>query len=70
LGRIKEEVERLLKAGFILTCHYAEWISNIVHMEKMNIGKICVCVDFHNLNRATPKDECPMLVPDDLIYKA
>jgi hypothetical protein len=46
LGSIKEEVERVLKATFIRTCHYAEWISNIVPVENKNIGKIRVGVDF------------------------
>jgi hypothetical protein len=32
--RIKEEINRLLDAGFILSCRYAEWISNIVPVEK------------------------------------
>jgi hypothetical protein len=38
--RIKEEVECLLQAGFIRTCRYAEWISNIVLIEKKNTGKL------------------------------
>ena len=28
--RIKEEINRLLQAGFIQPCRYAEWVSNIV----------------------------------------
>ena len=32
--RIKEEINRLLDAGFIRSCRYAEWISNIVPVEK------------------------------------
>jgi hypothetical protein len=60
LGRIKEEVEQLLKAGFIRTCRYADWVSNIVPVEKKGSGKIRICVDFRNLNRATPKYEYPM----------
>jgi hypothetical protein len=28
--KMKEEIERLLKAGFIQPCRYAEWVSNIV----------------------------------------
>ena len=28
--RIKEEINHLLDAGFIRSCRYAEWISNIV----------------------------------------
>jgi hypothetical protein len=70
LGRIKEVVERLLKALFIRTCWYAEWVSNIVPMEKKNTGKIRVCVDFRNLNRATPKDEYPMSNAEDPINRA
>ena len=55
--RIKEEIDRLLKAGFIRPCRYAEWISNIVPIEKKNTGKIRVCINFRDLNKATPKDE-------------
>jgi hypothetical protein len=67
LGRIKEEVERLLEAKFIRTCHYVKWIFNIVPMEKKNMGKIRICVDFRNLNQATPKDRYPMPIAEDLI---
>jgi hypothetical protein len=52
---VKEEVERLLDVGFIQACQYAEWVSNIVLIEKKNTGKIWVCIDFRNLNKATPK---------------
>jgi hypothetical protein len=68
--RIKKEVEQLLEAGFIWMCQYAEWISNIVSVEKKNTGKIRVCVDFCDLNWAAPKDEYPIPVADDLINKA
>jgi hypothetical protein len=51
-------------------CRYAEWVSNIILVEKKNTGKIRICVDFRNLNRATPKDEYPMPVVDDLINRA
>jgi hypothetical protein len=67
LGKIKQEVERLLKARFMRTCRYTEWISNIVPVEKKNTGEIRLCVDFKNLNRATPKDEYPMPIADNLI---
>jgi hypothetical protein len=39
-------------------------------MEKKNTGKIWVCIDFHNLNKATPKDEYPMPKADMLINNA
>ena len=38
--RIKEETDRLLKARFIRPCRYADWVSNIVPIEKKNTGKI------------------------------
>jgi hypothetical protein len=48
--RVKEKVDWLLQAGFIQPCHYADWVSNIVSVEKKNTGKIQICVDFRNLN--------------------
>ena len=68
--RIKEEINRLLEAGFIRSCRYAEWISNIVLVEKKDLGKIRACIDFINLNKATPKDEYPMPIADMLINEA
>jgi hypothetical protein len=41
-----------------------EWVSNII------LNKILVCIDFHNLNKATPKDEYPMPITDMLINNA
>jgi hypothetical protein len=67
---VKEEVDRLLQAGFIQPCHYADWDSNIVSVEKKNTGEIQICVYFRNLNRATPKDEYPMPVANLLIDNA
>ncbi|GKV24835.1 hypothetical protein SLEP1_g34389 [Rubroshorea leprosula] len=64
--KVKEEIERLVKARFIRTCRYAEWLSNVVPMLKKN-GKLRVCVDFRNLNLATPKDEYSMPIADLLI---
>jgi hypothetical protein len=65
LPRIEDEIHRLLEANFIRPCRYAEWVSNIVPVEES--GKLRVCIDFRNLNRATPKDECLMPIADTLI---
>jgi hypothetical protein len=53
--QVKEEVEQLLDAGFIRPCQYTEWVSNIVPVKKKNTGKIQVCINFRNLNKATLK---------------
>jgi hypothetical protein len=62
--RVKEEVNRLLDAKFIRPCRYVDWISNIVPVEKKGTKKLRACIDFRDLNRATPKDEYPMPITD------
>jgi hypothetical protein len=69
LAHVKKEIERSLYANFIRPCRYAEWISNIVPVYKKN-GKMRVCIDFRDLNRATPMGGYPMLVADLLVDAA
>ena len=52
---MKKEIGKFLKAKFIIPIRYVQWLANIVPMMKNN-GKLRVCVDFRNLNAATPKD--------------
>ena len=66
---IKAEITRLYNVGFIRPCRYAEWVSNIVLVIKKN-GKLRVCIDFRDLNKATSKDEYPMPVADQLVDAA
>ena len=61
LPDIKAEITKLIEAKFIRQCGYAEWISNVVPVYKKN-GKLHVCIDFSNLNKATPMDGYPMSV--------
>src|SRR4026207_421772 len=69
LEEVKKEVEKMLDAVFIRPCRYAEWISSVVLVQKKD-GRWRVCVDFRDLNRATPKDEYPMPVAETLINAA
>jgi len=68
-SKVKEEIERLLGAGFIRTARYVEWVSNVVPVMKKN-GKLRVCIDYRSLNSATPKDEYSMPVIDLLVDRS
>jgi ribonuclease HI len=65
-AQITQEVKKLLSAGFIKPIQHPRWLSNIVPVKKKN-SQIRCCVDFHNLNKACPKDEFPLPNMDLLI---
>ena len=53
--KIKEEVLKQINVGFLVTSVYPQWIANIVLVPKKD-GKVCMCVDYRDLNKASPKD--------------
>jgi len=55
---IKEEVEKLLHAGFIFPVPLTDWVSNIVPVMKKQ-GTIRVCVNYRDVNKACPKYNYP-----------
>jgi hypothetical protein len=63
---VAEEVEKLLKDGFIREVDYLEWLANVVLVKKSN-GKWRMCVDFTDLNKACPKDSFPLPQIDLLV---
>jgi hypothetical protein len=67
---VKKEINRLLDAKFIRPCRYADWISNIVPVEKKGTTKLRVCIDFRYLNKEAPIDEYPMPIADFLVNSA
>lgn len=58
---INGEVDHLLEAGFIEELQFAEWISNVVVVEKKQAAKWRVSVDFINLNKVCLKDDYVMV---------
>ena len=64
--KIKEEVKKQLKAGFLSTVTYSDWIANIVPVSKKD-GKVRMCMDYRDLNRASPKDNFPLPHIDTLV---
>jgi hypothetical protein len=65
----KAEVQRLLNANVIREVKYSGWLANIVLVPKKN-GKIRMCIDFTDLNKACKKDPFPLPRIDASIDKA
>lgn len=56
---VKQEIEKLLKVGFIYPISNIQWVSPLVIVPNKN-GKWCVCVDYRDLNKATKNDHFPL----------
>ncbi|KAL2230582.1 UNVERIFIED_CONTAM: Retrovirus-related Pol polyprotein from transposon [Sesamum indicum] len=63
---IRQEVEKLVKAGYISEIQYTNWLSNVVLVPKSS-GKWRMCVDFTDLNKACPKDPYPLPRIDTMV---
>ena len=57
--KIKEEVEKQLKASFLTMIDYSDWVTNIVPMPKKD-RKVHMYVNYKDLNQANPKDNFPL----------
>ena len=60
--KIKEEVEKQLKAGFLTMIAYSDWVTNIVHVLKKD-GIVRMCIEYRDLNWASPKDNSTYRYP-------
>jgi hypothetical protein len=56
---IRQEVNKLLEAGFIRSVDYPSWLANPVLVEKPD-GSWHMCIDYTSLNKACLKDEYPL----------
>ena len=65
----KCEVQRLFDANIIREVKYSKWLANVVLVPKTN-GKMRMCIDFTNLNKACKKDLFPLLRIDASVNKA
>ena len=64
--RVKEELDRLLKVGFICPVDRATWLSPIVIVPKKNL-KLRVCIDYRKLNAVTITDPFPLPFNDTML---
>jgi hypothetical protein len=63
---VKSEVQRLLDATIIREVMYPKWLATTVLVKKKN-GKWRMCIDFTDLNKATPKDNYPLRRMDQVV---
>ena len=66
LLKIKDKVKKQFDAGFLEVAKYPEWVANIVLVLKKD-GKVRMCVDYRDLNWASPKDNFPLPYIDTLV---
>ena len=64
--QVKEEIKKQLSVGFLSVVEYSEWLADVVRVPKKD-GKVRVCVDFRDLNKASPKDDFFFLHIDLLV---
>ena len=64
--KVRDEVVKMFEAGLIEVAQYPEWVANIVLVPKKN-GKVRMCVDFRDLNKASSKDNFPLPHIDMLV---
>ena len=57
--QVKEEIQKQLGVGFLSIVEYPKWLANVVPIPKKD-GKVRVCVDFRDLNKASPNDDFPL----------
>ena len=64
--KIKEEVEKQYNARFLRVVNHLGWLANVVLFPK-KAGKVKMCVDFRDLNKANPKNDFPLRHIDVLV---
>ena len=64
--KVRDEVIKQYNAGFLVVSNYPEWLANIVPVPKKD-GKVRMCIDFRDLNKASPKDDFPLPHIDTLV---
>jgi hypothetical protein len=63
---VKEELDKLLEAGFIRPMETIEWVSHVVLTLKKN-GKLRVYLNYKALNKITKKDRYPLPFCEEIL---
>ena len=65
-AQVKEEIDKLVKTGFVYPVDRSKWLSPIVIVPKTN-GKLRVCVDYCKLNAVTKSDPFPLPFTESIL---
>ncbi|KAM1404823.1 hypothetical protein ACFX2I_013272 [Malus domestica] len=57
---IEAKIDNLLEFRFIEEVAHSAWLANVVLVKKKEKGKLRVCIDYIDLNKACPKDPYPL----------
>ncbi|KAJ8257246.1 hypothetical protein GJAV_G00183530 [Gymnothorax javanicus] len=69
-GRLKEELDEMERTGIIKkVTEPQEWVNALVVVEKPRTGKLRICLDPRNLNKAIQRPHYPLLTLDDITPK-
>ncbi len=69
LLKVRDEVKKQYDARFLEVVKYPKWIANVVSVMKKD-GRVRVCVDYKDLNKASLKDDFPLPNIDMLVNNA
>ena len=64
---VKEELQKLLTTHFIYPISNSKWMSPLVVTPNKATAKLCICVYFRELNKATLKDYFPLPFIDQVL---
>lgn len=57
--KIREDVKKQIDVGFLVTSIYPHCMAKIVPVSKKD-GKVRMCIDYRDLNKASSKDDFPL----------
>jgi len=59
-------VLKQLDVGFIKFVYYPLWVASVIPVQKKD-GRVRMCLDFKDLNKASPNDDFPLPHMDVLV---
>ena len=65
---VEKEIKKMYVSRIMVPLRYSEWVSNLMSVRKKT-GEIRLCINFRNLNKASPKDNYPLPKMDHILQR-